>query len=55
MTRNIPMLEPRFAYLCSYRAEFTEPQQMVGRGHFGTRMIAALTGGTLTGSGFRAA
>ena len=49
MTRNIPMREPRFAYLCSYRAEFTEPQQMVGRGHFGTRMLAALTGGTLTG------
>ncbi|WEK44816.1 MAG: DUF3237 domain-containing protein [Candidatus Sphingomonas colombiensis] len=49
MTRNIPMLEPRFAHLCSYRAEFSEPQQMVGHGHFGTRMIAALTGGLVKG------
>lgn len=49
MIRHIPFLEPCFRYLCSYRAEFTEPQQMVGRAHFGTRMIAALTGGTVTG------
>ncbi|MBV8239065.1 MAG: DUF3237 domain-containing protein [Sphingomonas sp.] len=47
--KKIPGIEPRFGHLCSYRAEFTEPQQMVGRAHFGTRMIAALTGGTLTG------
>lgn len=47
--KKIPGLEPRFAHLCSYRAEFTEPQQMVGRGHFGTRMIAALTGGDVQG------
>ena len=47
--KKITGLEPRFAHLCSYRAEFTEPQQMVGRGHFGTRMIAALTGGDVQG------
>ncbi len=38
------MDEPRFRYLCSYRASFTEPQQMIGKAHFGRRMIAALTG-----------
>lgn len=43
------MIEPRFAHLCSYRAELTDPQQMVGNSHFGTRMIAVLTGGTVTG------
>ena len=35
------MDEPRFRYLCSYRASFTEPQQMIGKAHFGRRMIAA--------------
>lgn len=47
------MIEPPLKYLCSYRAEFNEPQQMVGKGHFGTRMIAALTGGTVTGDRLR--
>src|SRR3546814_5099536 len=43
------MQEPAFRYLCSYRAAFTEPQQMVGRAHFGRRMIAALNGGEVEG------
>ena len=43
------MQEPQFRYLCSYQADFTEPQQMVGKAHFGRRMIAALTGGWLEG------
>ena len=43
------MEEPRFRYLCSYRASFTEPQQMIGKAHFGRRMIAALTGGEVEG------
>lgn len=43
------MQSPDFRYLCSYRADFSEPQQMVGRAHFGRRMIAALTGGVLEG------
>ena len=30
-----------------------EPQQMVGRAHFGRRMIAALTGGDVTGERLR--
>lgn len=47
------MQEPQFRYLCSYQANFTEPQQMVGKAHFGRRMIAALTGGTLTGERLR--
>lgn len=47
------MLEPTFRYLCSYRAEFTEPQQLVGKAHFGRRMIAALTGGDITGDRLR--
>lgn len=47
------MEEPKFRYLCSYRATFTEPQQNIGKGHFGRRMIAALTGGELTGERLR--
>ena len=47
------MIEPSFRYLCSYRASFTEPQQMVGKAHFGRRMIAALTGGELEGERLR--
>jgi len=47
------MEEPRFQYLCSYRASFTEPQQMVGKAHFGRRMIAALTGGEVEGERLR--
>lgn len=47
------MLQPQFSYLCSYRADFAEPQQMVGRAHFGRRMIAALTGGDVTGERLR--
>lgn len=43
------MQTPDFRYLCSYRADFSEPQQMVGRAHFGRRMIAALTGGVVKG------
>lgn len=43
------MQTPDFRYLCSYRADFTEPQQMVGKAHFGRRMIAALTGGVVEG------
>lgn len=43
------MQTPDFRYLCSYRADFSEPQQMVGRSHFGRRMIAALTGGVVEG------
>lgn len=43
------MQTPDFRYLCSYRADFSEPQQMVGRAHFGRRMIAALTGGDVEG------
>lgn len=43
------MDEPRFRYLCSYTATFNEPQQMIGKAHFGRRMIAALTGGEVTG------
>lgn len=43
------MFEPEFRYLCSYRAVFTEPQQQIGKAHFGRRMIAALTGGEVEG------
>src|SRR3546814_17166640 len=43
------MIEPSFRYLCSYRAAFTEPQQQIGKAHFGRRMIAALTGGEVEG------
>ena len=47
------MLEPNFRYLCSYRAAFTEPQQQIGKAHFGRRMIAALTGGEVEGERLR--
>ncbi len=47
------MLQPQFRYLCSYRADFSEPQQMVGKAHFGRRMIASLTGGDVTGERLR--
>lgn len=43
------MQNPEFRYLCSYRAAFTEPQQQIGKAHFGRRAIAALTGGEVTG------
>jgi hypothetical protein len=47
------MIEPGFRYLCSYRAAFTEPQQQIGKAHFGRRMIAALTGGEVEGERLR--
>src|SRR3546814_8014699 len=47
------MIEPSFRYLCSYRAAFTEPQQQIGKAHFGRRMIAALTGGEVEGERLR--
>ncbi len=47
------MLQPKFNYLCSYRAAFTEPQQQIGKAHFGRRMIAALTGGEVEGERLR--
>ncbi|HET6536755.1 MAG TPA: DUF3237 domain-containing protein [Sphingopyxis sp.] len=47
------MQQPDFRYLCSYRANFTEPQQQIGKAHFGRRMIAALTGGELEGDRLR--
>lgn len=47
------MLEPHFRYLCSYRAAFAEPQQQIGKAHFGRRMIAALTGGEVEGDRLR--
>lgn len=47
------MLEPEFRYLFSYRAAFTEPQQQIGKAHFGRRMIAALTGGEVEGERLR--
>jgi hypothetical protein len=47
------MREPAFRYLCSYRAAFTQPQQQIGRAHYGRRMIAALTGGEVEGERLR--
>ncbi|WP_417590549.1 DUF3237 domain-containing protein [Parasphingorhabdus sp.] len=47
------MIEPEFRYLFSYRAAFTEPQQQIGKAHFGRRMIAALTGGEVEGERLR--
>src|SRR3546814_19029913 len=47
------MIEPSFRYLCSYRAAFTEPQQQIGKAHFGRRMIAALTGDEVEGERLR--
>lgn len=43
------MQTPEFRYLCTYRADFSEPQQMIGKAHFGRRMIAVLTGGVVEG------
>ncbi len=36
-------------HLCSYRADLASPQQNVGVGHFGRRMIAAVIGGEFHG------
>ncbi|MEQ3651400.1 DUF3237 domain-containing protein [Hyphomonas sp.] len=47
------MQTPEFRYLCTYRADFSEPQQMIGKAYFGQRMIAALTGGILEGERLR--
>ncbi|MBR9807670.1 MAG: DUF3237 domain-containing protein [Alphaproteobacteria bacterium] len=43
------MQTPEFRYLCTYRADLSEPQQMIGKAHFGRRMIAVLTGGVVEG------
>jgi uncharacterized protein DUF3237 len=43
------MQTPEFRYLCTYRADISEPQQMIGKAHFGRRMIAVLTGGVVEG------
>jgi len=40
---------PGLDYLFSYTAELAEPQQAVGAGPFGRRMIACVTGGRVTG------
>lgn len=45
--------DPEFRYLCSYRADLTDPQQMIGKAHFGRRMIAVLTGGVVEGDRLR--
>ena len=47
------MQTPEFRYLCSYRADLSEPQQMIGKAHFGRRMIAVLTGGVVEGDRLR--
>jgi hypothetical protein len=36
-------------HLCSYRADLASPQQDVGAGHFGRRMIATVIGGEFHG------
>ena len=43
------MHAPDLEYLFSYTADLAEPQQGIGAGPFGYRMIAAVTGGTVTG------
>lgn len=40
---------PDLDYLFSYTADIEEPQQAVGAGPFGFRMIARVTGGSVTG------
>lgn len=47
------MQTPEFRYLCTYRADLDDPQQMIGKAHFGRRMIAVLTGGLLEGERLR--
>ncbi|KCZ96836.1 hypothetical protein HPO_17958 [Hyphomonas polymorpha PS728] len=47
------MQNPAFRYLCTYRADLNEPQQMIGKAHFGRRMIAVLTGGVVEGERLR--
>jgi uncharacterized protein DUF3237 len=46
-----PVLETR--HLCRYRASLAAPQQDVGEGHFGRRMIAQVTGGEFEGERLR--
>ena len=44
------MIEPpELEYVFSYTADLEEPQQLVGGGPFGNRMIAAVTGGQVEG------
>ncbi len=43
------MEAPELEFLFSYTAELEDPQQMVGGGPFGQRMIAHVTGGEVDG------
>ncbi|WP_293451208.1 DUF3237 domain-containing protein [Phenylobacterium sp.] len=47
----MPQLETR--HLCRYRAALASPQQDIGVGHFGRRMIAQVTGGEFEGERLR--
>lgn len=47
----MPELSTRF--LCRYRADLELPQQDVGLAHFGQRLIAHVTGGTIEGERIR--
>ncbi|PKP82669.1 MAG: DUF3237 domain-containing protein [Alphaproteobacteria bacterium HGW-Alphaproteobacteria-18] len=47
------MQPPQFRYLCTYRADLDDPQQTIGKAHFGRRMIAVLTGGLVEGDRLR--
>src|SRR5579872_5457385 len=43
------MPELRSRHLCTYRANLASPQQAIGKGHFGQRTIAVVTGGHFKG------
>lgn len=43
------MLQLETRHLCRYRAALASPQQDIGVGHFGRRMIAQVTGGEFGG------
>lgn len=47
------MAELRTRFLCRYRADLELPQQDVGRGHFGQRLIAHVVGGEVEGERIR--
>lgn len=48
------MVELRSRYLCHYWASIDWPQQDLGVGHFGRRMIAVVTGGEVEGERIKA-